>query len=84
MAVPQRSRDDGEAPASLLTILSLNCFKLPNLAGLSALLRENQPHFVFLQEIGPTAQLSGFASAAGYNVHKSVCNSPRRIMAVLS
>jgi exonuclease III len=84
MATPTRSRDDGKASASLLSILSLNCFKLPDMAGLPALLRENRPHFIFLQEVGPTAQLSGLASASGYFVHKSTCDSPRRTMAVLS
>jgi hypothetical protein len=84
MAAPIRSRDDGEALASLLSILSLNSFKLPDMAGLPALLRENRPHFVFFQEVGPTAQLSGLASATGYTVHKSTCDSPRQTMAVLS
>jgi exonuclease III len=84
MAVPPPSRHDGEAPASLLSVLLLNCFKLPDMAGLPALLRENRPHLVFLQEVAPTAQLSAVAASAGYSVFKSVCDSPSRIMAVLS
>ncbi len=52
MTAPSRSRDNGEAPASLLSDLSLNCFKLQDLAGLPALLCENRPHFIFLQEVG--------------------------------
>jgi hypothetical protein len=41
MATPSRNRHNGEAQVSLLTFLFLNSFKLPDLAGLSALLREN-------------------------------------------
>ena len=84
MATPLRNRDDGEAPASLLSILSFNTFKLLDLAGLPALLRENRPHFVFLQEVAPSVQLLAVAAAAGYTAYKSVSVSPRRIMAVLS
>ncbi len=56
MAAPPHNRHDGEVPASLLTLLtllSLDCFKLPDLAGFPALLRENKPHFVFLQKVAP-------------------------------
>jgi hypothetical protein len=55
---------NSKAVPSLLSVRSLNCFKLPDLASLPALLHENQPGFIFLQEVGPTAQLSRLASAA--------------------
>jgi hypothetical protein len=84
MVAPTCSRDDGEVPASLLSLLSLNSFKLPDMAVLPALLRENRPHFVFLQEVGPTAQLSGLASASSFSVSKSTCDPPHQTMAVLS
>jgi hypothetical protein len=44
-------RDDGEAVASLLTILSLNTNKRADLGGLHSILKETKPHLVFLQEV---------------------------------
>ncbi len=44
-------RDDGEAVASLLTILSLNTNKRADLGGLHFVLKETKPHLVFLQEV---------------------------------
>ncbi|OBQ33085.1 MAG: hypothetical protein AN484_27445, partial [Aphanizomenon flos-aquae WA102] len=71
-----RNRDDGEAPASLLTLLSYNTWKKADLAGLPALLRENRPHLVFLQEVSPNSSLATFAAGAGYTVHFSASPAP--------
>jgi hypothetical protein len=72
------NRDDGEEPDSLLSILSLNLFKLLDLSGAPALLWENRPHFAFCQELSPSAHL---AASTGY---RSSSAQPHCTMVVLS
>jgi hypothetical protein len=43
------NRDDGEAPGSLLSILSFNSFHMSDFAGLAGLLRDHRPHLAFIQ-----------------------------------
>lgn len=45
------ARDDGEAVASLLTVLSLNINKWVDLGGLDSILKETKSHLVVLQEV---------------------------------
>jgi hypothetical protein len=68
MALP---RDDGEAVASLLTILSLNTNKRANLGGLHAILKETKPHLVFLQEVFSYNAASALAFVFGYTLAAS-------------
>jgi len=76
-------RGTGEAPASLLTLLSLNTARRGDLGGLSALLRQHHPAVVFLQEVGPYAPLSSLAQSLGYQVFLSA-HQARGSVAVLS
>ncbi len=71
-------------PSPFLTLLSFNTAKRPDLAGASALLRENKPHIVFLQEVGPNAPLLNIAAAAGYRAWFSTAPGVRRTFATLS
>ncbi len=69
---------------SLFTIFTLNAAKRSDLAGAQALIRENQPHVVFLQEVGPSAPILNIAAAAGYQVWLSTVAGGRRTIATLS
>jgi hypothetical protein len=80
-----RSRDDGEAPGSLLTILSFNLHLMSDFAGLPHLLREHRPHLAFVQEITPHTSIVEVAAAAGYSTFLSTSLSrPKRTIAILS
>ncbi len=80
-----RSRDDGEAPGSLLTILSFDLHLMSDFAGLPHLLREHGPHLAFVQEITPHTSIVEVAAAAGYSTFLSTSFSrPKRTIAVLS
>ena len=78
------NRDAGAAAGLLLTLLSLNAAKRSDLAGAQALIRENRPHVVFLQEVGPNAPLLNIATAAGYRTWLSTAPGVRRTTAILS
>jgi exonuclease III len=79
------SRDDGEAPGSLLTILSFNLHLMSDFAGLPHLLRKHRPHLAFVQEITPHTSIVEAAAAAGYSTFLSTSLSrPKRTIAVLS
>jgi hypothetical protein len=56
-SMASHSRDDGEAPCSLLTILSFNLH----------LLSEHPPHVAFVQAITPHASIVEVTSAASYS-----------------
>ena len=79
-------REDGEAVASLLSILSLNANKRADMGGLHSLIRDCQPHLIFLQEIASISNLNRLASAYNYQCFPSTLIQPRRprICAVLS
>jgi hypothetical protein len=80
-----RSRDDGEAPGSLLTILSFNLHLMSDFAGLPHLLCEHRPHLAFVQEITPHTSIVEAAAAGGYSTFLSTSLSrPKRTIAVLS
>ena len=64
-------RDDGEAVASLLTILSLNTNKRADLGGLHSILKETKPHLVFLQEVFSYNAVSALAASFGYTLTAS-------------
>ena len=86
MAAENRDTGGAEERASspFLTLLSFNTAKRPDLAGASALIRENRPHIVFLQEVGPNAPLLNIAAAAGYRTWFSTALGVRRTFATLS
>ncbi len=72
-------------PPDLFTILSFNCNKRADLGGLSTLLRENRPDFVFIQEVNVSPErLAAAVGGLGYRVHISMRNQPNRVIAVLS
>ena len=73
-----RSRHDGEAVDSLLTIFSLNSNRRADLGGLLSFLRECQPHLVFLQEVYSIPFLSTLASSFGYQCFISTLVLPQR------
>ncbi len=81
-------REDGEAVASLLSILSLNANKRADMGGLHSIIRDCQPHLIFLQEISSISNLNRLrlASAYNYQCFPSTLIQPRRpwICAVLS
>jgi hypothetical protein len=79
-------REDGEAVASLLSILSLNANKRADMGGLHSLIRDCQPHLIFLQEIAFISNLNRLASAYNYQCFPSTLIQPRRprICAVVS
>ena len=72
--------------ASLLSILSLITNKRADLGGLHSLLRDCQPHLIFLQEVFSVPYLSSLASAYNYQCFPSTLIQPQRprICAVLS
>jgi hypothetical protein len=83
-SMESRSRDDGEAPGSLLTILSFNLHLMSDFAGLPHLLRKHRPHLAFVQ-ITPHTSIAEAAAAAGYSTFLSTSLSrPKRTIAVLS
>jgi hypothetical protein len=72
--------------ASLLSILSLNADKRTDMGGLHSLIRDCQPHLIFLQEISSASNLARLASDYNYQCFPSTLIQPRRprICAVLS
>ena len=72
--------------ASLLSIISLNTNKRADLGGLHSIIRDCQPHLVFLQEVKSTQILTSLASAYNYQVFASTLIQPQRprICAILS
>ncbi len=80
------NRDDGEAAASIRTILSFNSNKRADLGGLYSLLKECKAHLVFLQEVCSYNALSALASSCGYRCWASTFPhaGPDLICAVLS
>ncbi len=79
-------RDDGEAVASLLTILSLNTNKRADLGSLHSILKETKPHLVFLQEVFPYNAVSALAASLGYTLTASTLRQAAKdlIIATLS
>ena len=79
-------RDDGEAVASLLTILSLNTNKRADLGGLHSILKETKPHLVFLQEVYSYNAVSALAASFGYTLTASTLRQATKdlIIATLS
>jgi hypothetical protein len=79
-------RDDGEAVASLLTILSLTTNKRANLGSLHSVLKETKPHLVFFQEICSYNAVSALATYFGYTLMASTLGQASRdlIIATLS
>jgi hypothetical protein len=71
-------RDDGEAVAFLLTVLSFNTNKRAELGGLHAILKETKPHLVFLQEVFSYNAFSALASLFGYNLKASTLRQVQR------
>jgi hypothetical protein len=79
------NRDDGEAPGSLLTLLSFNTFHMPDFAGLAGLLRDHRPHLAFIQEVSQFSSLPGLAAAYGYSAFLSTSlESPKQTIAILA
>ncbi len=79
------SRDDGEAPGSLLTLLSFNTFHMPDFTGLAGLLRDHRPHLAFIQEVSQFSSLPGLAAAYGYSAFLSTSlEPPKQTIAVLA
>jgi len=72
--------------ASLFSILSLNANKRTDIGGLHSLIRDCQPHLIFLQEISSASNLARLASAYNYQCFSSTLVQPRRprVCAVLS
>ena len=56
--------EDGEALASLLSILSLNTNKRADIGGLFFLLKDCRPHLVFLQEVASAPFLTSLTTGA--------------------
>jgi exonuclease III len=75
-----RSSIDGEAPASLLTTLSLNVNHRADLGGLPVIIRDTRPHLIFLQEVPSHITLSFH----GYRSWISSQPQPSRTIAILS
>ena len=77
-------REDGEAAASLLSILNAN--KRADLGGLHSYIRDCQPHLIFLQEVFSIPFLTTLASSYNYQCFTSTLVQPQRprICAVLS
>ncbi len=79
-AVPDR-----RWPPDFFTIISLNTNKRADLGGLPALLRENRPSFVFLQELNvPHDRLLAAVGGQGYLAYRSELIQHRRTIAILS
>jgi hypothetical protein len=75
-------RDDGEAVASLLTILSLNTNKRADLGGLHSVLKETKPHLVFLQEVCSYNAVSALAASSGYTLTASTLRQASRVLII--
>jgi len=67
-------RDDGEAVASLLTILSLNKNKRADLGSLHGIIKETKPRLVFLQEVSSFNAVSALASV--FKLHLNRLHPP--------
>jgi hypothetical protein len=79
------NRDNGEAPGSLLTLLSFNTFHMSDFAGLAGLLQNHHPRLAFVQEVSHFTLLPGLAAAFGYSSFLSTSTAPpKRTIAVLS
>ena len=85
MAAAATSRDDGETPGSLLSLLTFNTYRMTDFAGLPALLHAHRPHLAFVQEVTPHASIAAMAAAVGYSAYLSTSTSPpKRTIAVLA
>ena len=77
--------NDRRQPPHLFTIITLNTNRRTDLAGLPAILRENRPDFVFLQEVNVTQDgLKAAVGGLGYSIYMSTYDNPKRTIAVLS
>jgi hypothetical protein len=77
-------RDDGEAVASLLIVLSLNTNKRPDRGGLHAILKETKPHLVLLQEVSSCNAASALASLFGYNLTASTLQQAQKDLILIT
>ncbi len=72
--------------ASLFSIISLNTNKRADLGGLHSIVRDCQPHLVFLQEVKSIQFLNSFSSSYNYQAFTSMLIQPQwpRVCAFLS
>jgi hypothetical protein len=64
--------------ASLFSIISLNTNKRADLGGLHSIVRDCQPHLVFLQEVKYIQFLNSFSSAYNCQAFTSILIQPQR------
>jgi exonuclease III len=73
------------AANTFFKLITFNMMKRTDLSGLPTLLRDIQPHIVFLQEVLPSTSLQTVAGPLGYQVWTSTAAKPStRTIAVLS